>query len=81
MSQMNTYEVMFILSPDLDEEGIEAGVTRFTELISNAGGEIVQLERMGRRRLAYEIRSSLRDTMCSSTSRAVARWPRSLTGS
>ena len=29
MSQMNTYEVLFILSPDLDEEGIEAGVTRF----------------------------------------------------
>lgn len=55
MSQMNAYEVMFILSPDLDEEGVEAGVTRFSELITNAGGEVVQLERMGRRRLAYEI--------------------------
>lgn len=52
---MNTYEVMYILSPDLDEEGIEAAVTKFTELITGFSGEVVRLERMGRRRLAYEI--------------------------
>lgn len=53
---MNTYEVMYILSPELDEEGIEAAVNRFSELITGDGGEVTQLERMGRRRLAYEIK-------------------------
>ena len=53
---MNTYEVMYILSPELDEEGIEAAVSRFTDLITADGGEVTQFERMGRRRLAYEIK-------------------------
>jgi small subunit ribosomal protein S6 len=53
---MNTYEVMYILSPDLDEEGIEAAVTKFADLITAQNGEVVRLERMGRRRLAYEIK-------------------------
>ena len=61
---MNTYEVMCILSPELDEEGIEAAVSRFTDLITADGGEVTQLERMGRRRLAYEIKKVHRRLLC-----------------
>lgn len=53
---MNTYEAMYILSPQLDEEGIEAAVNRFSELITSGGGEVTRLERMGLRKLAYEIK-------------------------
>ena len=52
---MNTYEVMFILKPGLEEEAQEAIVTRFSDIITN-GGEVVEIQRMGQRRLAYEIK-------------------------
>lgn len=52
---MRQYEVMYILHPDLEEENIEALVNRFRDLVINEGGEIVKLDRWGKRRLAYEI--------------------------
>lgn len=50
------YELIFIVQPDLAEEEIKELVTRFTELISQSGGEIEQQDSWGKRRLAYEIK-------------------------
>jgi len=52
---VRTYELMYILHPDLEEEAVEALVNRFRDLVTNEGGEIVKLDRWGKRRLAYEI--------------------------
>ncbi|HHY45892.1 MAG TPA: 30S ribosomal protein S6 [Firmicutes bacterium] len=52
---MRDYEVMFIIRPDLDEAAIEGVINKFEELIKNGGGEILKLDRWGKRRLAYEI--------------------------
>ncbi len=48
------YEVMFIVKI-MEEEAIEAMVTRVEDLITRNDGTIKNIERMGRRRLAYEI--------------------------
>jgi len=49
------YEVMYILNADLDEEGTDAAVTRFEDVVKDGGGEIVKTERWGKRKLAYEV--------------------------
>ena len=53
---MRTYEFMSIVQPGLDEEGLNALTERIQQVITNNGGEIVKVEQMGRRRLAYPIK-------------------------
>jgi len=52
---VRAYECMFIISPQLDEENTEAVIAKFDKLITDQGGEVTKTDRMGRRRLAYEI--------------------------
>jgi small subunit ribosomal protein S6 len=52
---MRQYEVMYVLRPDLEEEKVKANVARYKEIVTNYGGEVTNLQEMGKRRLAYEI--------------------------
>lgn len=52
---MRKYEVMYILVPNLDEEGVAAAITRTDELIKSQEAELVSTDKWGKRRLAYEI--------------------------
>lgn len=50
------YEVTYILRPHLEEADAEAQVTHIAEQLRTAGGELSgEIERLGKRRLAYEI--------------------------
>jgi small subunit ribosomal protein S6 len=50
------YEVTYILKPSLEEAEIDARVATLAAVLTNNGGEIVgDIEKMGKRRLAYEI--------------------------
>lgn len=49
------YEVCYILRPTLEEGDVEQRVSHFAEQITKNGGAVGNLERMGKRRLAYEI--------------------------
>ncbi len=53
---MNPYETMFIIDPTLEEDAVESTIARFEDLIKKHKGKITNLERWGKRRLAYEIR-------------------------
>ncbi|WP_018133167.1 30S ribosomal protein S6 [Effusibacillus pohliae] len=52
---MRSYETMYILRPDLDEEARKALVEKFNKVITDNGGEIEKVTELGQRRLAYEI--------------------------
>ena len=52
---MRSYELMFIVHPEVDEDGLTAVVDRVKELVERDGGEIVQAKPWGLRRLAYPI--------------------------
>lgn len=54
---MRNYEVLYVLRPDLSEEAVQANKEKVNSLITNNGGEIVKVEDMGKRRLAYEIQN------------------------
>ncbi|MGH9489372.1 MAG: 30S ribosomal protein S6 [Terriglobales bacterium] len=53
---MRTYEVMFILRPDLPEEESEKIITGLEAAATQAGAQLRHTDRMGRRRLAYRVR-------------------------
>lgn len=52
---MRDYEAMFIIKPDLEDEAIDETITRFQGLVTGGGGTITNIDRWGKRRLAYEI--------------------------
>ncbi len=52
---MRDYEAMFIIKPDLEEEAVSATVTKFENLVTASGGSVNNVDRWGKRRLAYEI--------------------------
>jgi len=51
-----TYEIMFIVRPDLTDEDVDKLVTTMETNINTAGGSITGTQRMGKRRLAYPVR-------------------------
>lgn len=53
---MRKYETVFILRPDLEEEKATEVIDKFKSIIENNGGEITNVEKWGKRRLAYEIK-------------------------
>lgn len=52
---MRQYETMVLLSPDLEEDAVEERITSFEKYITEKGGEILDIDRMGKKRLAYEV--------------------------
>jgi len=52
---LNDYEVTYILRPNLEEADVDARATAIGEIIKNQGGTVVNIEKLGRKRLAYEI--------------------------
>ncbi len=53
---MNDYESIFILAPSTDEGESEKISQRFQEVITANGGEVVRIEKWGKRKLAYPVR-------------------------
>ena len=57
VTEMNrTYEIMFIVRPDVEEADLDKLIEGFSANIASGGGEIKSVEKMGRRRLAYTVR-------------------------
>jgi small subunit ribosomal protein S6 len=53
---MRTYELMFIVRPDMPEEEQDRLISGLEANVTGAGGTIKNVERMGKRRLAYVVR-------------------------
>ena len=52
---MNKYESIIIINPNVDEEGIKALISRFSDLINN-DGKVEKVDELGKRKLAYEVK-------------------------
>jgi small subunit ribosomal protein S6 len=60
MARIRHYETMFIVKPTLTEEETQAQINTVKENIAKNGGEVVAVEDMGTRNLAYEIEKQKR---------------------
>lgn len=56
---MREYELVVILTPELAEEDVPAAIDRLSASVSSRGGEVVEVNPWGRRKLAYPIRKHL----------------------
>jgi small subunit ribosomal protein S6 len=50
------YEVMFIVRPDLTEEDLDKLISTLQTHATNAGATVATAEKMGKRRLAYDVK-------------------------
>ena len=53
---MRDYEVLYIVSEDLDDEKVQDAVKRVNTLIQRSGGTADRTNLWGKRRLAYEVK-------------------------
>lgn len=56
MPQERLYDMVFLVTPEKDEEGTAGVVDEFRKLLSQSGAVLRKDESMGRRRLAFTIR-------------------------
>jgi len=54
---LNAYETVMIIDPAVDEAGVDKQVEKYSALIKNNQGEIVLVEKWGRRKMTYPINS------------------------
>lgn len=52
---MHEYELVVVMNPEIAEEDVPAALERVTGAITSRGGEVVEVQPWGRRRLAYPI--------------------------
>jgi len=52
---MRHYEIMFIVNPNAAEEEIDKINTQVDGIVTSGGGTVDKIEKMGKRRLAYEV--------------------------
>jgi small subunit ribosomal protein S6 len=52
---LRDYELMVILSPEVGDDVIEGSLERLSQGVTSRGGEVVEVNHWGRRRLAYPI--------------------------
>ena len=51
-----TYELMFIVRPDMTEEDQDKLISTLETAVTSSGGQVKSMEKMGKRRLGYMVR-------------------------
>ena len=52
---MNQYEILYIITAELEEETIRASIDKFKGIVESNGGEIISIDEWGKKKLAYPI--------------------------
>lgn len=51
----DSYEMMYILRPDLSDEQVNQAITKYQDLLQEQGAQQIEIQHRGKRRLAYPI--------------------------
>ena len=52
---MNSYELLYIIKPTVEEEARAALIARFADIVKNDNGKVENIDEWGMRKLAYAI--------------------------
>ncbi|MCM1010900.1 MAG: 30S ribosomal protein S6 [Fusobacterium sp.] len=52
---MKNYELMVVFKPNLDTEEVNAVVEKLSSTVSEMGGKVESVDKVGRKKLAYEV--------------------------
>jgi small subunit ribosomal protein S6 len=50
------YELVYIISPEVSDEELPQVIEKMSQSVNNAGGNVVEVAKWGRKRMAYPIR-------------------------
>ena len=64
MAKLVNYESMLVLKPNLSKEETEKLLEKFEKTIKDQGGDIQKIDRMGKRRMAYEMKKLAEGFYC-----------------
>lgn len=53
-----TYELSVLLNSQLEEEAIDAVIERISSIVTDHSGEVTNVDKWGKRRLAYEVKDN-----------------------
>ena len=53
---MREYESIFVLHPDVSDAQVDAEVEKIRDFLTSRNGEVTEIQKWGRRKLAYEIK-------------------------
>ena len=52
---MRNYEIMFIVNPNTPDDEVDKINSQIEGVVTSGGGQVQKIEKMGRRKLAYEV--------------------------
>jgi small subunit ribosomal protein S6 len=55
---MREYESVFVLNPSVEDAVVDAELEKIKEFLSSKGSEITEVQKWGRRKLAYEVKKN-----------------------
>ena len=55
VTKVKNYELLSIIKPNFDAEEVDKVIAQLDEYITNLGGKILSNEKIGRKKLAYDI--------------------------
>ena len=58
---MRDYELLYIIKPEVAEDAIDGIVEKFNGILVKEGAEVVNVDKWGKRKLAYEIDKKYRE--------------------
>jgi len=53
---MASYELVYILSPSVNEEELSSVISRVNDIIQRVGGNVIDIIQWGRKKMAYPIK-------------------------
>ena len=53
---MHDYELVVVIDPEIDEDKLSAALDRISQFVTTRGGEVIDVDRWGKRKLAYPIK-------------------------
>jgi len=53
---LRSYEVIFILDPALADDAVDGAIAAASGVVTKEGGEVVEVQKWGKKRLAYEVK-------------------------
>ena len=58
-NQLHDYELVVIISPEVGDEALDSVIDNVSQFITKSGGTVSDVERWGKKRLAYPIKNSI----------------------
>jgi len=52
---MREYESIFVLDPEVEDSQVDVEVAKIRDIVTEGSGEILEVQKWGRRKLAYEV--------------------------